>query len=142
MDSFCFQNHINCRENRIPDFRSMDNIPTGFSPHPGNVDRVLLRERTGGPSRDPSRPRLLASGCLTTNQFCNYREKGDRGNAEHPQSEGLHPPQSPQQGKTRTPPPRSGPAWLPLTSQAAILPWHPSRPWVFCGLAVTLAQRL
>ena len=71
VDSFCFQNHINCRENRIPDFRSMDNIPTGFSPHPGNVDRVLLRERTGGPSRDPSRPRLLASGCLTTNQFCN-----------------------------------------------------------------------
>lgn len=54
VDSFCFQNHINCRENRIPDFRSMDNIPTGFSPHPGNVDRVLLQERTGGPSRDPA----------------------------------------------------------------------------------------
>lgn len=39
---------------RIPDFRSMDNIPTGFSPHPGNVDRVLLQERTGGPIRDPA----------------------------------------------------------------------------------------
>ena len=39
---------------RIPDFRSMDNIPTGFSPHPGNVDRVVLRELTGGLSRDPA----------------------------------------------------------------------------------------
>lgn len=39
---------------RIPDFRSIDNIPTGFSPHPGNVDGVVLREHTGGPSRDPA----------------------------------------------------------------------------------------
>lgn len=113
VDSFCFRITLTAEGSGIPDFRSMDNIPTGFS-HPGNVDRVLLQERTGGPIRDPAgqATRLRVPDHQSVLQL---QRKGDRGNAEHPQSRGLHPPRSPQQERQGPLLPAQDLPRLPLT---------------------------